>query len=176
MIRVWNDKSDVRYDWIVVAVEGTGGTSSGGGSSSIGSIGVTSNSARRLRQKKRRRNRRLYTTYYGGESSGDDGDGDDDGEVEFSDFSGTFQEAEEACESEGYMFGAPRSAYENAWLRLVMLVRSLLFLFIVNCYFYRCLFLVFICLSGSFATFWQSESGLFVSDKRKGGLLNPLSR
>lgn len=88
--------------------------------------GSDGGSASSRRQRARRRRRRLATSYYadGGdydEGDGESDDGDDgDGEVEFSDFSGEFADAEEACESVGYVFGAPRSAYENAILRIQM--------------------------------------------------------
>lgn len=62
--------------------------------------------------------RRLTTTSTGG----DDDDGSSGSEIEFSDYSGEFSEAEEACESVGYVFGAPRSAYENAILRFTLSV------------------------------------------------------
>lgn len=70
---------------------------------------ATSSAASSRRRDRRRR--RLETT--------------DSEAVEFSDFSGEFADAEEACESEGYVFGAPRTAYENALVRLKMEVRAL---------------------------------------------------
>ena len=106
--------ADRRFDWVVVAV------ASGGGSAS----------SSQRRKARRRRRRKLYTSGgdggYGeedGDDEGDDGgddESDEDGEVEFSDFSGEFSDAEEACESVGYVFGAPRSAYENAILSIRM--------------------------------------------------------
>lgn len=124
MITRINSPADRRFDWVVVPVD------SGGGSTS---------SSRRRRHARRRR-RRLYTTgggdgYYEGDNEydgggygyddgyDDEGDDDEDGEVEFSEFGGEFSEADEACESVGYVFGAPRSAYENAILRIQMEVR-----------------------------------------------------
>lgn len=107
--------ADRRFDWVVVAV------ASGGGSAS---------SSRRRKARRRIRRRKLYTSGgdggYGeedGDDEGDDGgddESDEDGEVELSDFSGEFSDAEEACESVGYVFGAPRSAYENAILSIRM--------------------------------------------------------
>lgn len=52
----------------------------------------------------------------GGSTSTSGGDGGG-----YGDFGGEFSEAEEACQSvNGYVFGAPRSAYENAILRIQM--------------------------------------------------------
>lgn len=124
--------ADFRFDWTVVAVDSSSASSgsSGGGGSTAG----TSSSSSRRRARRMERRRRLSTTsggysegggedseYDEGDDEGnDEGDDEGDGEVEFSEFSGEFLEADEACESVGFVFGAPRTAYENAILRIRM--------------------------------------------------------
>lgn len=124
---------------VASAVNSTTSSGSSDGSTSTGDV---------IRRKRRRR---LTTSDAEDEDDdedeeGDEGDADDDGEDEeeeeeegddddegsetdsvvFSDYSGEFFEADEACDAlgEGYVFGAPRTAYENAVLRLAMQARG----------------------------------------------------
>lgn len=80
-----------------------------------------------------RRRRKLTTSDAGDDDDDDDDDNDDDGdgdddeeEIEESEWEGKFYEADEACEGlgDGYVFAAPRTAYENQQLVLAMQVRS----------------------------------------------------